>query len=192
MSGITILGRRPGVGKDCRDFSKLFFIPILSRPNPNSMKPTSPEIPALNGRRQFVKRLSLGSLADMAIPAFGAGRSAPEALPLASSAWDESYWQLVKKQFLIAESRIMFNAANLCPSPYFINEKVAGVARELGGNVSFQYRAVFASQRAKALTQLAQFMGVSKEEIGITRNTSESNSILVNGLEFKPGDEIII
>ncbi|NJO25767.1 MAG: aminotransferase class V-fold PLP-dependent enzyme [Bacteroidia bacterium] len=39
---------------------------------------------------------------------------------------------------------------------------------------------------------MAQFLSVSKEELGITRNTSESNAIVVNSLDFKQGDEIII
>ena len=39
---------------------------------------------------------------------------------------------------------------------------------------------------------MAKFIGVSKEEVTITRNTSESNSFVVNGLDLKAGDEVII
>lgn len=39
---------------------------------------------------------------------------------------------------------------------------------------------------------LSEFVGADEEEIGITRNTSESNCIVVQGLDFKAGDEIII
>jgi len=39
---------------------------------------------------------------------------------------------------------------------------------------------------------LGDFLGVSKTEIGITRNTSESNSTVVNSLDLKPGDEVLI
>lgn len=156
------------------------------------MKPSIPKATTADSRRKFLQRLSYGSLAALAFPSMAADQYGSVALPSATGVLDEQYWQLVKKQFTVPDNLIMFNAANLCPSPYFINEKVFAMSRELGSNVSFQYRSVFTSQRAKALTQLAQFVGVSKEEIGITRNTSESNCILVNGLDFKPGDEIII
>ena len=146
-----------------------------------------------SSRRRFLQRLSIGSLASLALPSLAeAGENNSVAFPAKPGVLDEQYWQLVKKQFSVPDNLIMFNAANLCPSPYAISDKVLTMNRELNSNVSFQYRSAFTAQRVKALTQLAQFVGVSKEEIGITRNTSESNCILVNGLDFKAGDEIII
>ena len=86
----------------------------------------------------------------------------------------------------------MVNAANLCPSPYFINELVASTMKELEMNVSFQFRSRFAEKRKKALEMMAAFIGVSKDEIGIVRNTTEANTLIVNGLDFERGDEVII
>ncbi len=39
---------------------------------------------------------------------------------------------------------------------------------------------------------LAAFLGVTPEEIVITRNTSESNNLVSNGIDLKPQDEVII
>jgi selenocysteine lyase/cysteine desulfurase len=39
---------------------------------------------------------------------------------------------------------------------------------------------------------LAEFLGASPEEIAIVRNTSEGNNMVINGLTFKPEDEVII
>lgn len=140
-------------------------------------------------RRKFLHQLAAGSLTAFTIPALGS----PGPLPVAPGpeGGDEAYWEMVKKQFTVPDNLVMMNAANLCPSPYFINERVFSLTRELESNVSFQYRAAFAEHRAKAIAKLAQFTGVTKEETGITRNTSEANCIVVNGLDFKPGDEII-
>ncbi len=146
----------------------------------------------MNSRRNFLQKLSAGSLAALALPSLASSNNRLATLPASPKILDEQYWQLVKKQFTVPNNLIMLNAANLCPSPHSISEKVLTLNRELNSNVSFQYRSVFAGERAKALTQLANFVGASKEEIGITRNTSESNGILVNGLHFKAGDEIII
>jgi isopenicillin-N epimerase len=157
------------------------------------MKHITSETDFGSSRRKFLQKLSIGSLATLALPSLAAvSKNNSVALPTRPEVLDEQYWQLVKKQFTVPDNLIMLNAANLCPSPFAISDKVLAMNRELNSNVSFQYRSAFTAQRVKALTQLAQFVGVSREEIGITRNTSESNCILVNGLDFKPGDEIII
>ncbi len=39
---------------------------------------------------------------------------------------------------------------------------------------------------------LAEFMRVTPEEIIITRNTSEANNLVSNGIDLKAGDEVIV
>ncbi len=39
---------------------------------------------------------------------------------------------------------------------------------------------------------LAAFLRVTPDEIIITSNTSESNNLVSNGLDLKPGDEVIV
>jgi selenocysteine lyase/cysteine desulfurase len=46
--------------------------------------------------------------------------------------------------------------------------------------------------RKKSIDLLAQFVGAGADEIGITRNTSESNCNIVHGLDLKAGDEVIV
>ena len=143
-------------------------------------------------RRSFLKNLGAGSLAALAFPSFANVRTnnIPE-LSL-QSVPDEKYWEQVKKQFAVPENRIMLNAANLCPAPAPVNSKVMGIINGLSKDVSFQYRKQFTEDRKQAVAALAQFTSVSAEEIGITRNTSESNNIIVNGFDLKAGDEIIL
>ena len=150
-------------------------------------------------RRKFLKQLCAGYTATMAYPAWGTSSinhrpSLPSAGLLRSggNASDEKYWEMVKQQFTVPPHLVMVNAANLCPSPYFINEQVMVDTKNLATNVSFQNRAKFNEKRKETLALLAQFLGVGSEEIGITRNTTESNNMVVNGLDFKPGDEVII
>jgi len=148
-----------------------------------------------NQRRKFLKQLGIASFAAIPLPAIAKGSNLEKIdSPLPSpSPEDEQYWKLVKKKFSVPVNLIMVNAANLCPSPTAIVEQVNNHSREfLGKNVSFQYRTVFTEARARSLTMLAEFLGVSKSEIGITRNTSESNTILVNSLDLKAGDEVLI
>jgi selenocysteine lyase/cysteine desulfurase len=62
----------------------------------------------------------------------------------------------------------------------------------MGKDVSFQYRAKFVEYRKKSIDLLSQFVGAGADEIGITRNTSESNCNIVHGLDLKAGDEVIV
>ncbi|MDX2049110.1 MAG: aminotransferase class V-fold PLP-dependent enzyme [Chitinophagaceae bacterium] len=150
-------------------------------------------ISSQNKRRKFLKQFSAASLAALTPSAWATATQDTFAkLPLLPLQPDEQYWEMVKQQFTVPPNLIMVNAANLCPSPYFISEQVNSFTKNLGRDVSFQFRATLAEKRNKALAMMAQFLSVSKEELGITRNTSESNAIVVNSLDFKQGDEVII
>jgi isopenicillin-N epimerase len=146
-------------------------------------------------RRKFLKQLCTVSLMTLATRDLGAKESRkviPNNFTWDQNVEDEKYWETIKKQFTVPSNLVMVNAANLCPSPSFIVDRVNDYTKQLGGNVSFQYRESLSEQRNKAITMLAEFLGVSKPEISITRNTSESNTIIVNSFDFKPGDEVII
>ena len=136
---------------------------------------------SISQRRNFLKQFIGGSLAALALPVLA--KEAPlqsiEALPAMKDVADEQYWEMVKKQFAVPSNLTMMNAANLCPAPYLINEQVQATLKGLSRDVSFQYRSQFAEKRKKSIELLANYVGVAKEEIGITRNTSESNNIIV-------------
>ena len=144
-------------------------------------------------RRNFLK--GLGSVTALSVVSGqGAAASRHEFLnhlPV-TDAVNESYWRLVKEQFIISPKLIMMNAANLCPSPHMVRDKVSRLTDDLDGDVSFQNRAKFDVLREESRRKLATFMGASEDEIAIVRNTSEANNLIVSGLEMKAGDEVVI
>ncbi len=152
-----------------------------------------------NHRRTFLRQFGAGITA-LAVPNIflnGKANTIPPInkipfLELSQDFQDESYWEMVKKQFIIAPGKIMVNAANLCPSPHFVNERVANYSQDLASDVSFQNRGKFGKERGRVIKRMAKFLNVDSLEIGITRNTSESNNIVVNGLDFGAEDEILI
>ena len=145
-----------------------------------------------NHRRNFLKRISTGIAASMAFPAIGGPNQWRFDTNSLDGTIDEKYWEMVKQQFAIPANKMMVNSANLCPSPYFINERVTQLSRDLAKDVSFQNRSKYGEMRKGAVQLLAKYLGVSEDEIAISRNTSESNNIVVNGFDFKKGDEVII
>lgn len=150
--------------------------------------------PAATQRRDFLKHLLAGSAVAVAAPAFTQPVIANTQETLAKPAGlpDETYWQQVKSQFAVPAEKVMFNAANLCPSPRFISQQVAEKTLALGTDVSSQQRRRFADIRQQTLQSLSEFLSVSRSEVGITRNTTESNNIIVSGLDLKPGDEVLL
>jgi selenocysteine lyase/cysteine desulfurase len=148
-------------------------------------------------RRTFLKGIT-GSVAALPIlPGLAKAGSAIELAQLsekltAGDSVSESYWRLVKEQFTIKPGLIMLNAANLCPSPHMVVEKVFRLTDDLDGDVSFHNRAKFDTLREEARTKLASLMGAEEDEIAIVRNTSEANNMIVSGLQLKAGDEIVI
>src|SRR5258708_25217677 len=91
-----------------------------------------------NKRRKFLRQLLTGSMATLAFPSLANALSdtSPSLTTFSNlmpyDLSDERYWELVKKQFAVPYNLIMVNAANLCPSPIFINDLVSNTLKELG------------------------------------------------------------
>jgi selenocysteine lyase/cysteine desulfurase len=140
-----------------------------------------------NSRRNFLKALGWT----------WAGRSAAaspgELAPLPAGEADaEAFWSTVRGQFTFSESRVPMNAANLCPSPRVVAERVAELTRDIDADCSFQNREKFAGMLEESRRLVAGQLGVSPDEIALVRNTSEANNVINNGLPLKAGDEVLL
>jgi selenocysteine lyase/cysteine desulfurase len=105
---------------------------------------------------------------------------------------DEVYWQLLKRQFPLEERLIYLNAANVCPASRPVLDRYAALLRDFQANPSFQNRNKYRPLRESVRTKLAALLGVSADEVAITRNTSEGTNLVVTGLDLKAGDEVVI
>jgi selenocysteine lyase/cysteine desulfurase len=148
-------------------------------------------------RRRFLRRAAGGVIATTALPwqswaSTGLStRGDLGALQQVDPA-DEDFWRIVRNQFPIRHDLILLNAANLCPSPFVVSDAVTRLTRSVDADASFQNRARFGGLRETARTGLARYLGSDPEEIAITRNTSEGNNTVINGLTLGPGDEVVI
>ena len=105
---------------------------------------------------------------------------------------DESFWQEVKAQFPLVPGTVMLNAGNLSPCPHSVFDAVVAATRDIDGDASAQNRQKYATMRETARARVAAFLGASPGEIAITRNASEGNGTIVQGLPLGPGDEVVI
>ncbi len=104
----------------------------------------------------------------------------------------DMYWDLVRHQFIFSDTAIPMNSANLCPAFQAVADKVAELSRLVDYDVSLNNRAQFNNTLADTRSKVARQIGAAPEEIALVRNTSEANSVITNGLDFKEGDEIVI
>ena len=104
----------------------------------------------------------------------------------------EAYWELVRSQFIFPETAVPMNCANLCPTFQSVADKVVTLSRVVDYDVSFNNRAQFNDTLRASRTKVAAQIGAAPEEVALVRNTSEGNSVVTNGLDFKSGDEIVI
>jgi len=151
-------------------------------------------------RRLFIKRLLGGAAAATLMPsvALSEGKNAYDSLKETAARFprkisgEEKFWEMVKSNFMLRKGLIMMNAANLCPSPYPVQQFVFKYTRDVDADASFANRGKFGKMKEDARTALAEYVGADPDEIAITRNTSEGNNIVIGGLTFKSGDEVVI
>ena len=86
----------------------------------------------------------------------------------------------------------VMNAANLCPSLVPVVETLERLTRDMDRDPSFPNRVKLGEGKESTRKLLAEFMGVSAEEIVLTRNTSEGNNLVSSGIDLKAGDEVLL
>ena len=131
-----------------------------------------------SSRRSFFR-----AVAGAALPGFAASLAA---------ATGTARWQAVREQFDFPEAKVPMNAANLCPSPRAVAERVAELTHDIDRDCSFQNRAKFAELLEQSRSKVAKQMNVLPDEIALVRNTSESNNIVNNGVPLSAGDEVLL
>jgi isopenicillin-N epimerase len=144
-------------------------------------------------RRSFAKLFALGgSAALLADPAFARGLPAAGDILPAGPAAGEPFWTSVRAQFVMPPDLAVMNAANLCPASRPAAECLTRESQSVDVDPSPNNRARLMPEKEKTRVALAEFLRVAPEEVIITRNTSESNNLVSNGLDLKPGDEVLL
>jgi isopenicillin-N epimerase len=146
-------------------------------------------------RRAFLRMTSTTGTA-----AFAFGSSGIESLLAASAqragraaddvAQDESYWREVQHGFDIDRTLINLNNGNSCPSPRSVHTALKYYL-DMSNQAPVHYRGQLEQNKETARRRLAAEFGCDKEELAITRNSSEALQIAQNGIDLKPGDEVL-
>src|SRR5216683_2636957 len=92
--------------------------------------------------------------------------------------------------FPITERAIYLNHAAVSPPPISTVKAVEAQLRDVVENGSLNFRSWIAvKERARQL--MADLLGARAEQLAFTRNTSDGLSTVANGLQWRPGDNIV-
>ncbi len=118
----------------------------------------------------------------------------PAAFPVvrAAAADDETLFRMVRWEFPFEEDKVPMNAANLCPSPRSVADRVNELTRDIDHDCSFQNRGKFGDLLESSRRRVAAQLGVSGDELALVRNTSEANNIVNAGVPLAAGDEVVL
>src|SRR5262249_484180 len=107
----------------------------------------------------------------------------------------DRYWAELRRQWLLAPDRINLNCGSGGCSP------LPGLPAGLGPPLARRadrgpgYPRVGQEEKGRvraARDGLAAFLGCTRDELALTRNATEGNNIVCNGLDLKPGDEVLL
>ncbi len=146
-------------------------------------------------RRAFLRMTSAAGTAAYALKPYGidevlaasaqvAGRSA------ADVAQDEFYWREIQHAFTLDRTLINLNNGNSCPSPTVVHDALKRYL-DFTNQAPVYHRGQLEQNKNTARRRLAAEFGCDREELAITRNSSEALQIAQNGIDLKPGDEVL-
>src|SRR6188474_420718 len=157
-------------------------------------------MPNLNKhRRDFLslagKSLGLAALTTPGIGALlkeveAASRSVAHLTP-EQAAMDEDYWFVIQNAFTVTRGIINLNNGGVSPSPRIVTEALVRYTWQQEDATAYTMWQILEPQSETIRSGLAEVFGCDAEEIAITRNASESLEILLMGMDFKSGDEIL-
>tara|TARA_Y100000746_G_scaffold6987_2_gene6431 strand:- start:1074 stop:2330 length:1257 start_codon:yes stop_codon:yes gene_type:complete len=104
---------------------------------------------------------------------------------------DEDYWKKVAGMYHQNVKFINLESGYFSPSPESVKDYWVNFVNEINESPSYYMRTRQNEMREKVREKLAKYAGVAKDELVLTRNTTESMNIIIQGIKLEEGDEIL-
>lgn len=154
----------------------------------------------LQSRRNFIRKTGNATLGLSALTIFNplhaqgleaAGKKIAR-FNAKDAAQDEDFWYQVQKAYRQSPHFINLESGYFSPAPLEVLESQFDNIKMINEQPSFYMRRRQHKEKKAIKKQLAEFAGVSPDEIVITRNTTEALDTIILGMDLKPGDEAIM
>jgi selenocysteine lyase/cysteine desulfurase len=145
---------------------------------------------SLAGKGLGLAALSSATVASLLKEIHATSKSIAHLTP-AQAAMDEDFWFTIQNAFSVTRGIINLNNGGVSPSPRIVTEALVRYIWQQEDATAYTMWQILEPQSETIRTGLAEVFGCDREEIAITRNASESLEILLMGMNFKSGDEIL-
>lgn len=149
-------------------------------------------------RRQFLSTAASGFAASLAFrnDLFAQLQKIP---PLPDHALldknEDAYWVEMRRQFLIPEDEIYLNNGTVGSSPGPVLRAIFDgyqATETMDQQDPEDYPIWGYASWNEFRDPLAAFVGCTRDELALLRNATEANSYITNGIDMKPGDEVLM
>lgn len=140
-------------------------------------------------KREFLRTVGGASMGMVFGPELFARYAA---MPVAQLAEDEPFWAAVRSKFKLTSDYINLENGFYCFQPEEVLEAFIKNVRAINVEASHYMRTRKDDDKLRVRTKLAALAGCSPDALIITRNTTESLDTVINGFEWKAGDEAVM
>ena len=138
-------------------------------------------------RRDFIhKSIAAGSL----FPLFSMSYDR-DVINIKNNYRGENYWNTVAGMYHQNVKFINLESGYFSPSPESVKDYWINYVNEINESPSYYMRNSQVDMREKVREKLANYSGIKTSELVLTRNTTESMNIIIQGIRLKKGDEIL-
>jgi len=144
-------------------------------------------------KRTFLKTSSLIGLGSLfSFPALGDLLNSVSNIPSADLAKDEDFWEALRNGYKLKTDYINLENGYYCIQPQEVLEAYITHLREINLQGAYYMRTIQVENKNKMVAKLAELAGCTKDELIITRNTTESLDMIIGGMSWKAGDEAVM
>jgi len=155
--------------------------------------------PGALDRRRFLssvgKGLGLAALSSSAVASLlkdvRAAAKRVAHLAAEEAARDEDFWFDIQQAFSVTRGIVNLNNGGVSPSPRVVTEALVRYIWQQEDATAYTMWEILEPQSETIRTGLAELFGCDREEVAITRNTSDSLEAVLFGLDLKRGDEVL-
>src|SRR6266702_2827327 len=108
---------------------------------------------------------------------------------------EDAFWAEMRKQFIIPEDEVYLNNGTVGPSPLPVLKAIFdgyNTTEKMDQQEPEDYPIWGYASWDEFRDPLAAFVGCKRDELALLRNATEANSYIANGVDMKPGDEVLM
>jgi len=105
---------------------------------------------------------------------------------------DDDFWKSVRTEFLFNPGVSHLNCGTLGATPRVVLDAISSVLYEIEGNPAANVFGPVGARMNEVQRKAEAFLGADEGEIALTRNTTEGMNMVADGIDLKPGDEILM